>query len=97
MAFFSKLNANRQAEIYAELQVKVSEEANAMYNANSKKAGQYKGLWFELLDLWMHDKIPNFHVTDCLRINSVLTYDLQDAIELHKAWEKQQAKTPKFN
>ncbi len=92
MAFFSKLSDCRQSEIYAELQVKISEEANTMFNANGKKPGQYRGVWWELLNLWMQDKIPNFHVTDCLRVNSVLDYDLQEAIELHRHLDQQAAK-----
>lgn len=88
MAFYSKLNEDHALEIYKELQEKISSEAQAMYHANNKKAGHYKGIWFELLELWMKDSIPTFHVTDCLRLNTVLFYDLADAIELHYAIEK---------
>lgn len=92
MAFYSKLNEDRALEIYKELQEKIGGEAQSMFCANNKKAGQYKGVWFELLDLWMKDKIPTFHVTDCLRLNTVFFYDLNDAIELHLAVEKMKSK-----
>lgn len=95
MAFHSSLPTWRATEIYNALNENVSSEATAMYNANNKKAGQYKGVWSELLDLWLADKIPNFHVTDCLRLNQVLTYDLSDALELHKAIELQNKKLNK--
>ena len=72
MAYFSKLNGNKQLELYKALQEKVSSEANAMYNANGKKAGCYKDAWFELLDDWMQDKVSNLHIMDCLKAGYVL-------------------------
>lgn len=87
MAFYSKLNDQRALEIYNELNSKISEEAQAMYCANKKRAGCYKGVWFELQSLWLDDKVPNFHVTDCLRVGQVLDYDLSDAVDLMQAIE----------
>lgn len=88
MAFHSKLNPDRALEIYKELDKQIASEANAMYIANNLRAGQYKGLWYELQVLWLTDKIPTFHVTDCLRVGRVLDFSLDEAKDLYNYLNK---------
>ena len=88
MAFHSKLNPDRALEIYKLLDLQISAEAHSMYIANKLRAGQYKGNWYELQVLWLTDKIPTFHVTDCLRLGYVLDYSLDEAMDLYNYLEK---------
>lgn len=84
MAYFSKLPSDKQHAYYELIQKKVSSEAESMYRAalaqaKTKKqkdacAGQYKGVWFSLLEDWMSNKVTNLFVADCLALNFVPDY-----------------------
>lgn len=81
MAYASKLSEDRFSLVYDAINKRVSDSAEAQYQACLAKAttrqereacaGGYPSEWSTLFDLWLRDKVTNLHVLECLRLGRV--------------------------
>lgn len=76
------LPEQQRMELYAALQSKISEEAQAMYEIVSARSDtpvekdsyieQFKGEWFSLLCLWTENSVPSKFVRESLSAGYVI-------------------------
>lgn len=81
MAYASTLPESKFNEIYDQLELKVSESAEAQYQqalklAKTKRQQKacmrgYPSEWSVLMKQWCCDKVSNLYVMDCLRLGHV--------------------------
>lgn len=81
MAYASKLPQEKFNQIYDALYQRTKNAADAQYQAKLAKArtarqreacaGVYTSDWSELFNAWVHDKVSNLHVKECLYLGHV--------------------------